>query len=417
MSAKVLVIGANGKYRNCDVYSWRRLEKEKPLLGDFHDVIIYLPNLMRGQTFENEGLASSVLHYLRTGVVDALNGQTHIYFVIAPPEQFPNVSSYSLIPFSIQHDIENGKNVKRKETQTLPYLAKISGWQVAFRDNPNSFSTNGLTHKFVILARTNHEKNAAYRINFTNQQSGQAVGVVDVIPPLMSNGSISEEKSVQELLDYLVPVENSNFELPEKVAAVNLPGESELRQENSSLEQTIKDAQQRMAEIHNDLDEYEKLKGIIAFKGKTLEQCVDIALAELGIDYVPTNSNLEDGTIGLQENYDVPVEIKGHENKGSSERDLRQLIVRLTDDTADKAVRGVLIVNPFFNISKQEAEKMKVFESSVIQQAKAFKIVLVDTRILLKYVAEHLKNDSNLLLAELLTTSGELKFKKNADTN
>ncbi len=410
MSTKVLIIGASGKYRSSDIYSWRRLENDQPLIGDYSNVVIYMPSL-HDEPFE-AGHALRLLNDIRKGVADALQGDIHVYYVISPPVQFPNVNSYALIPFTIEHDIETGKNFKYKSTDDFPYLNKVAGWQVAFKDNPHNFAVSDILHAFVSTARTNHEKNAAFRIEFRQQNTGAPKGKLTIMPPIMDDNSPSEAKTINELLDYFLPVEELEVKLPERYQAIALPGEADLKKEDGELEQAIANATTRRGSIGTELREYDQLKGLVAFKGKSLEKCVDVALKKLGVDYESTNTNKEDGNLALTAETKIPVEIKGHETKGSSEQDLRQVIARLKDTSVDQSVRGLLIVNPFYNLPDEERGKKKAFESSVVQQAKAFNIVLLDTRVLLEYVADQLDSGHNQLLTTLAKASGEMSHQK-----
>lgn len=410
MTGKLLILGASGKYRSSDIYSWRRMETEVPLIGDYSNVIIYLPGFNK-ESFEAPNVYASVISKIHKGVTDALNGTTHIHFIAAPPTQFPNHTSYKLFPFSISHDVENGKTFKSKD-ESFPYLSKLTGWQVAFKDNANGFSTSELSPALRPLARTNHEKNAAFRIDFHNPRTGNSAGVVDVLPPLFDKGVVSEEKTINELINHYSPIDSVEVKLPERYQQMALPGEAELKKEDGELEQTIISAKARRETIKTDLAVYDELKGVVALKGKPLEHCVDSALKKLHIDYEPTETNKEDGNLVLAASLRVPVEIKGHETKGASEQDLRQVIARLSDETADEAVRGILIVNPFYTLAEEEQAVKKAFESSVVQQAKAFKIALLDTRVLLKYVADQLKDGVNDLLGALSTTTGETSYHK-----
>ncbi len=409
MASKLLIIGAGGKYRNSDVYSWRRMETENPLIGDYENVIIYLPDLNR-DSFETTNAHTEVIRSIRKGVADALRGTTHIHFIVAPPAQFRAFTSYELFPFSIDHDVENGRTFKTKDT-SLPYLKKVTGWRVAFKDNPRQFAISDMEYVLVSLARTNHEKNAAFRITFQQPNNGPKGGTVDMLPPLFDNNNPSEESTINELIDCYAPLEQVDLKLPKRYQQITLPGEKDLREEDSTLKQTIMDATDRREAISSDLAEYEQLKGVVAFKGKTLEQCVDHALKKLGIDYAATETNMEDGNLTLAAGLQVPVEIKGHDTKGASEQDLRQVIARLTDDTREETVRGILIVNPFYKLQEAEQASKNAFESSVVQQAKAFRIALLDTRVLLKYASDHLKNETNTLQSVLSTTPGEIPYR------
>lgn len=412
MSSRILVIGTAAKYRDSDMYSWRRMEgDQRPLIGDYQYVVIYLPSL-GSESFENPRNAFTVLSDIRKGVVDALQGNTHIYFIASPPVPFPNVNSYTVMPFILSHDIETGKNFKSKDAAALPYLNKITTWQVAFKDRPHNFANTHLTPVFISLARSNHEKNAAFRIEFSHQATEASAGVLDVLPPIMDGRSPSEGKTINELLDFCVPVEEVETKLPERFRDIILPGEAELRQEDTKLEQTVSRSVSRREVIRSDLNIYEQFKGVVAFKGKTLERCVDAALKKVGIDYEPTETNKEDGNLELADDFRVPVEIKGHEARGASEDDLRQLIARLRDETAGQPVRGVLIVNPFYKLPDQERSNKKAFENSVVQQATAFNVALLDTRTLLKYVADQLKDSDNNLQATLTTTTGIVPHQK-----
>lgn len=411
MSSRILVIGVSGKYRDSDVYSWRRMENERPLIGDYSNVIIYMPSL-HSDPFEAPGHAREVFNTIKKGVVDALQGSINIHCIISPPVRFSNSNSYDLIPFELDYDIETGKNFKHKAADDLPYIKRVTGWHVAFKDYPHSFAVDDVQHNFVQLARTNHEKNAAFRIEFRHQNTGTPKGKLSVLPPILDSKDPSEEKTINELLDYFAPIQELEIKLPERYQTITLPGEAELREEDTKLEQAISNDITRRDIISADLAGLEQLKGIVAFKGKPLEKCVDAALKKLGVDYDPTETNKEDGNLTLAANLKIPVEIKGHETKGASEKDLRQVIARLKDETVSQSVRGLLVVNPFYTLSETEQSKKKAFESSVIQQAKAFNIALLETRVLLKYVADQLKDGSNQLLAMLAKNSGEVPHQK-----
>ncbi len=411
MTNKLLLIGVEGKYRDSDIYSWQRMEVDPPLIGDYENVVIYMPSLKR-DLFTTANASIVVINTVHKGVTDAMNGTTHIYYIASPIHQIhSNYTSFNLFPFKISYDVETGKTFKSKDA-SLPYLAKLTSWQVAFIDDASSFSNSGLKPQLSSLARTNHEKNAAFRINYYNVNAGAYAGVLDVLPSLFTNGEQSEERTINELIDYCVPASNIDLRLPERYQQIPLPGEADLRMEDGELEQTIQEAQKRRNAIEKSLGVYQEFKGIVAFKGKSLEYCVDIVLKKLSIAYEPTNTNKEDGHLTLVDNLVVPVEIKGHETKGASENDLRQVIARLSDQTADKNVRGVLIVNPFYTLPEEEQASKKAFESSVIEQAKAFNIALLDTRILLQYLIIQLEEGNNALLPILSLAPGETHFHK-----
>ena len=48
----------------------------------------------------------------------------------------------------------------------------------------------------------------------------------------------------------------------------------------------------------------------------------------------------------------------------------------------------------------------------MVEQAKAFHIALVDTGVLLRYVADQLKVDDNSIIKVLTETAGELPYRK-----
>lgn len=415
MKEKLLIIGVTGKYRGSDVYSWQRLASEHPLIGDYRSVIVYMPSL--NADLYGGGEHHSVFSNVLKGIQDALRGNTHVHYIIAPPVQFTNRGTYTLMPFAIGYDLETGKNFKHKAKQDLPYVEKVAGWQVAFKDNPHNFSTDNLRTVVTTLARTNHEKNAAFRVTFFQPNNGPKAGTLDVVPPLMENGKASEVKTITELIDYYLPIDEVEAELPERYKSMTLPGEAELLQEDTELEEAISSALERRNVISGDLKEFEKLKGVVAFQGKPLEKAVDLALGKLGLEYEPTETNKEDGNIALTASLKVPVEIKGHETKGSSERDLRQLIARLKDHTADQPVRGILIVNPFYTLSREEQSGKKAFEPSVVDGAKAFHIALLDTRVLLKYLIDQFKTGKNSLSATLTSTAGVTPYNKATPAN
>lgn len=406
MASKILLIGATGKYRDSDSYSWNRMETEQPLIGDYENIIIYMPNLT-SETFNQVAGAHTALASILKGVNDAMKGNSHVHYIISPPENISGLgmNSYHILPFVITYDVENGKNIIEKSAD-LPYLQKVAGWQVAFSGEPHNFKTDNLSPVFQRLAQTNHDKNAAFRVIFL--KNGGRRGTLDILPPITVSGKPSEEKSISDLIDHYLPLEDIEMDLPERYKAIVLPGEGGLRKEDTLLEQTIKDALDRRVAIKVELGEYDRLKGIVAFKGKPLEKAVDAALKTLGLVYAPTETNKEDGNLSLSEKLSVPVEIKGHETKGSSEKDLRQVIARLKDETADNPVRGILIVNPYYNLSEEEQSGKKAFESSVVEQAKAFHIALLDTRVLMKYVVDQLSGKGNALLGTLSQTAGEV---------
>jgi hypothetical protein len=159
------------------------------------------------------------------------------------------------------------------------------------------------------------------------------------------------------------------------------------------------------------LTEYERLKGIVGLQGSALEVSVEVVLKKLGLVFTPTGTNKEDGNLQIKSGYSIPVEIKGHERKGSSERDLRQVIARLDDSSSTQKLRGLLIVNPFFRLTGVEEKGKKVFESSVVEQAKLFGIALLDTRVLLEFLEDHLVNKTNSLSEAIAEGGGLIKYR------
>lgn len=67
MASRLLIVGVSGKYRDSDVYSRRRMETERPLIGDYENVVIYLPGFTQS-SFEATNIYGTVISAVHKGV-------------------------------------------------------------------------------------------------------------------------------------------------------------------------------------------------------------------------------------------------------------------------------------------------------------------------------------------------------------
>lgn len=415
--SKVLIIGTSNQYSNALSVSWKQLEAAAtyPLIGDYETVILYLPTLEEN-SFSDEYEYYEVSGSIKPMIKDALKGNTSIYCVTAPPVHFGNEDSYSLIPFSVGVDVEHGSNFSLKDVDRFKYLEDVKSWEVAFSSIGSEVSDSAydLKQTYTMLASGNHTKPVALRIDFETLK--RYVGGITFIPPLTKKSEPNERSTITKLLRTVLPESDEQAEveslLADRAKELLLFGEEKLVEERQQLTAQIDISTTRVSEIDTERVEYVNYKGIIGLQGSALEQSVDKVLNKLGLNFSLTGTNKEDGNVQISENINIPVEVKGHETKGSSERDLRQVISRLRDDSVGQFARGILIVNSYYKISEAERAKKKTFESSVVQQAKAFDIILIDTKILIEYLNDQLEYGNSYFLDAIKQTQGELIYKK-----
>jgi len=162
--------------------------------------------------------------------------------------------------------------------------------------------------------------------------------------------------------------------------------------------------------LRTKLREIEEVKRLVYTKGKVLKKAVAFALKEIGfeIDILP-DGTLPDLKIADEERKAI-VEIKGHEKRQSTRRDILQILGYISEtDTTEK---GIVISN--HELAKKPSERSrKAFTPGAIQLAERNDISLISCTELYKVTMQVLEGklrDTSKIREKIMGGSGIVKL-------
>jgi len=159
----------------------------------------------------------------------------------------------------------------------------------------------------------------------------------------------------------------------------------------------------------SDLEKRTVYKDLLTENGINLENIVDKALDFLGLKVKKVPGYKEDRKYEI-EDYTIPIEIRGKENKPMSFKDLRQLISRKPKEESEEYVDGIFFFNHFLNLLPDK--RLSAFSKEIIDDALKWKISLVTTYAIFNLINKKLRGESvTKEIREILTKPGEFKIK------
>ncbi|WP_137111944.1 hypothetical protein [Rhodobacter sp. SY28-1] len=233
-------------------------------------------------------------------------------------------------------------------------------------------------------------------------------------------GKIFAESLVSELVEVTRRI-NSTLErsaAPSWVsdAAYVLPAEKEIRNTVVKIEGEIDRLNRERSEKLSELDEVERMKGLLYESGKPLEHAILLALRVLGFSAENfTDETMELDAVFASEEGRLIGEAEGKDNKQVNITKLRQLSVNIEEDFEREEItvraKGVLFGNAFRFTPPDEREPC--FTDKCITSAQVTSIALIDTVSLFRVASYCLRhNDESVAKAfrqKLFSESGVIQ--------
>jgi hypothetical protein len=405
---RLLVIGQTKIPSATKCLSWRQVvEEEIPVVGDYDITIIDMSTLTKQYV---DGNFQDVANRLSASINTGIQTDSKIYTITAPEIRYNSqVSNYLIFPFYLAPVNEKGEAFYTKPNNE--YFKKIKKWGHCFRAKASGDVRNFSDAVHLRLrssCTTKHRHLLAFTVELyipgTQYDLETIIGEVGFFPP---QSGVSSADCILNLLGLISPSTNELQKLPPDIASLKLPGEDNLVDDLKQVNQTFSNLKVKRLTIESKLQELNSYKGILAYKGKTLEMAVVKTLEKIGVTLVGDETFEEDKTMVAGKNR-IPVEIKGH-GKGATEQDLRQIIMRTEKSVNDSntPVRGLLIVNS--NIDKKIEDRMPEFEPGIVNKVDPWGICLLSTTTLFAYLIHYLETGRSNIKEQLLSTVGVVK--------
>lgn len=395
---RFLVISAIYVSKATQSITWEQCLEKYPVLGDFDSVILDLSSFAL-QDYQIQAMQNE----LKRRIYEAIKSNTRIYCITAPASR---QIVYSIFPFSLSVRNEDGETFKEKPTDE--YFNKVARWDFCFENEvarQDQYTPEDHVLDLEPIATTRHNCLIAFTVSYLSHIITENWGgFVTFLPP---QNKSTDQENLNNLIRWINP--DNTETLPDFLNKISVKGESELKDAIAGRQKSIIELQKGIEEDSSKLKELEFMKGILAFKGKSLEKAVTRVLADMGIQLEGVEKFEEDGML-INSESKIPVEIKGRD-KNIPEADLVQAYGRIVkaEVSDDAPVRGLLIANPYA-LTPLES-RGEDFEHNIAKRSLALNICLLSTRVLFEYWNDYREKGKTNLAVEIFNTPGILTFK------
>jgi len=330
--------------------------------------------------------------------------------------------NYSWCPvIPLFKESQGEKFLEEKENYQLNYFRHLKKWTHFFEGWYPNFETDDENSRVVArtipLLRNKNQKMIALRLSWatitreSRGYSSYSTTEKDVSRAIIFIPPISETNNSIELL--LEEISGERVEAPRKnpewKKSLILEGEKRLTEKKEEIGKTLEVQVEEYKKTESALEELIIYKDLLTESGVNLENIVERTLGFFGLKIKKVAGFKEDRRYEI-EGYNIPIEIRGKENKPMSLEDLRQLISRKSEGENEDYVNGIFCFNHFLNLPPDK--RPPAFSKDIIDEAVKWRLSLVTTYDIFNLVNKKLREKSvDEEIKEILTKPGEFKAK------